>query len=84
LRIAVDVVEEFRVRKVQLRRVDANDVTVPFVELLNLEYILPSLDTVKVEFIPSESVELQNLERRSHQKVTAASFGPGNFRRGCR
>lgn len=68
----------------ELGRVNANDVAVLFVQFLNLEYILPSLDTVVVKFVPSRSVEIKNIEERSHQKVTAANFGPGNFRRGCR
>lgn len=68
----------------ELGRVNANDVAVLFVQFLNLEYILPSLDTVVVEFVPYRSVEIKNLKERSHQKVTAANFGPGNFRRGCR
>ena len=45
----------------QLGRVDANDVAVLLVELFNFEYVLPSLDTVVVEFVPSRSVELYYL-----------------------
>ena len=58
--------------------------TILLMQLVYLEYILPSLDTVVVKFVPSRSVEIKNIEERSHQKVTAANFGPGNFRRGCR
>lgn len=47
----------------QLGRVNANDVAVLFVQFLNLEYILPSLDTVVVEFVPYRSVVIRILKR---------------------
>lgn len=84
---SIELIVEVELVDMQFVRVNSDDRAVFFMEVSNMEGVLPTQNDIVVKFVPkgeSACVLLARPNCQSHQKVAAASRGPGNLRIGLK
>lgn len=83
----IELIVEVELVDMQFVRVDSDDRAVFFVEASNMERVLPAQNDIVVKLVPKGELVCVLLTKpscASHQKVAAASRGPGNLRIGLK
>jgi len=84
---SIELIVEVKLVDMQFLRVDPDDRAVLFMEASDMEGVLPTKNDIVVKLVPKGElacVPLTWSSSPSHQKVAAASRGPGNLRIGLK